>query len=450
MGVAVALVVLIVASVLFHFFSPWYFTPIASNWSAIDTTIDITFWVTGIVFVVVNLFMAYAIYRYRHRASARADYEPENKKLEWWLLGITTVGVAAMLTPGLFVWAKFVNVPADALQVEVVAKQWHWTYRFPGKDGRLGRVAAHHVSAANPFGIDPADPAGQDDILIESGEVRLPLGKPVKLLLRSMDVLHNFAVAEIRIKMDMVPGMVTHAWFTPTRTGRFDLLCQELCGISHFAMRGRMVIEEPAAFGTWLAQQPTFTQVAARPAGDPVAGKDLYAACGACHGEQGEGNQALNAPKLSGQGGWYLHRQIAHFKQGTRGGDDKDANGKLMAQMAATLADRAAIDHVVAYIETLPDKPAPPSVSGNARRGHARYATCGSCHGADGLGIQATNAPRLKGMSDWYMAAQLRNFRDGVRGGHPNDLYGSQMSLMAGMLRDEQAINDLLAYVNGL
>jgi cytochrome c oxidase subunit 2 len=450
MGVAVVLVVLIAASVLFHFLSPWYFTPIASNWGAIDTTISITFWVTGIVFVLVNLFMAYAVYRYRHRAGGRAQYEPENKRLEWWLLGVTAVGVAAMLTPGLFVWAKFVDVPSDAMEVEVVGQQWNWTYRFPGQDGKLGRVSAGNISSSNPFGIDPADRDGQDDILIDSGEVRLPLGRPIKLLLRSKDVLHNFAVAEIRIKMDMVPGMVTHAWFTPTRTGRFDLLCQELCGIAHFAMRGRMVIDEPAAFESWLARQPTFSQTVARPAADPAAGKALYATCAACHGEQGEGNKELNAPKLSGQGDWYLRRQLVHFKLGARGASDRDANGKIMAPMAAILVDEAAVDNVVAYIGTLPDKPAAQTVSGSPSKGRARYSTCGACHGADGKGIQATNAPRLAGMSDWYMVAQLRNFRDGVRGAHADDLYGAQMGQMAGMLGSEQSILDVVAYINGL
>jgi cytochrome c oxidase subunit 2 len=430
MGVALALVVLIAASLLFHFLSP--------------------FWVTGVVFVVVNLFMAYAIYRYRHRANQRAQYEPENKKLEWWLLAVTTVGVAAMLTPGLFVWAKFVNVPADALDVEVVAQQWNWAYRFPGKDGKLGRVSAGHVSGSNPFGLDPKDPAGQDDILVDNGEVRLPLGKPVRLLLRSKDVLHNFAIAEIRIKMDMVPGMVTHAWFTPTRTGSFDLLCQELCGIAHFAMRGRMVVEEPAGFDAWMAKQPTFAQLAARPAPDPAAGKALYAVCAGCHGEQGEGMQAANAPKLSGQDPWYLRRQLVHFKQGARGSDQRDANGKIMAQMTATLPDAAAIDDVVAYIGTLPDKPAATTVSGNAAKGRARYTTCGACHGAKGEGAQATNAPRLRGMSDWYMVGQLTHFRDGVRGGHKDDLYGAQMVQMVGMLADEQSIRDVVAYLNGL
>ena len=100
---------LIVGSVLFHVLSPWYLTPLASNWGMIDTTIDITFWVTGIVFVAVNAFMAYCIIKFRHRKDRRSDYEPENRKLELWLTGITAVGVAAMLAPGLIVWAEFVT-----------------------------------------------------------------------------------------------------------------------------------------------------------------------------------------------------------------------------------------------------------------------------------------------------------------------------------------------------
>ena len=99
---------------------------------------------------------------------------------------------------------------------------------------------------------------------------------------------------------------------------------------------------------------------------------------------------------------------------------------------------------------SLPDTPAPPTVKGNVERGRDRYVTCGTCHGADGQGIAATNAPRLKGMSDWYLTTQLRNFRDGARGAHPQDLYGSQMALMAPMLADDQAVNDVVAYINTL
>ncbi|MET0497031.1 MAG: cytochrome-c oxidase, partial [Steroidobacteraceae bacterium] len=134
MAFAFALILLVIGTVLFHFLSPWWFTPIASNWGTVDDTVKVTFWVTGIVFVLVNLFMAYCVIRYRHRKGRKAFYEPENRKLEWWLTGITTVGIAAMLAPGLSVWAKFVNVPDDAAIVEVLGQQWNWSYRFPGKD----------------------------------------------------------------------------------------------------------------------------------------------------------------------------------------------------------------------------------------------------------------------------------------------------------------------------
>ncbi|MGH8168252.1 MAG: c-type cytochrome, partial [Woeseiaceae bacterium] len=89
MPLAVVLILLVVGSIVFHFLSPWTFTPLASNWSQIDDTIDITFWVTGFVFAAVNLFMAYAIIRYRHKKDKRATYEPENKKLEGWLTAFT-------------------------------------------------------------------------------------------------------------------------------------------------------------------------------------------------------------------------------------------------------------------------------------------------------------------------------------------------------------------------
>ena len=445
------MILLIVASVLFHYLSPWYFTPIASNWGAMDDTINITFWITGFVFVAVNLFLAYAVVRYRYRKGARAAYEPENKKLEGWLTGLTTVGIAAMLAPGLFVWANFVDVPKDAAVFEVVGKQWHWGYRFPGKDGVMGTVDARHVSDKNPFGMNPNDPNGQDDVLISSPEVHLPIGKPVKALLRSIDVLHNFAVPQFRAKMDLVPGLVTYIWFTPIRTGKFDLLCNELCGVGHFVMRGSVVVEDETSFQAWLSGHPTYAQTSAQAAGEPAAGKPLYAVCAACHGLQGEGNPALNAPKLSGQGDWYLKRQLKYFKNGARGTHDKDVFGKMMAPMAATLGDDAAIDHVIAYIKTLPDNPAPATVKGNANNGQRLYVTtCGNCHSPDGRGIQATNAPGLKGMSDWYLVTQLKNFKQRIRGAHPKDLYGPQMASMAAMLGDDQAINDLVAYINTL
>ena len=173
MAIAIALILLALGSVLFHFLSPWYFTPIASNWHAIDTTISITFWVTGVVFVAISVFMGWAVMRYRHREGGRARYQPENKRLEWWLMVVTAGGVAAMLAPGLLVWAQIVNVPQDARVVEAVAQQWNWSYRLPGKDGRLGTVNARFVNEANPFGMNPGDPHGSDDVLVGNPELHL-------------------------------------------------------------------------------------------------------------------------------------------------------------------------------------------------------------------------------------------------------------------------------------
>ncbi|MCH8135731.1 MAG: c-type cytochrome [Proteobacteria bacterium] len=450
MPLAVVLILLVVGSVIFHFISPWTFTPLASNWGTIDLTINITFIVTGIVFVATNLFMAYAIIKYRYKKDARAKYEPENKKLEYWLTGVTAVGVALMLAPGLFVWAEFVNVPEEADVVEVVGQQWHWSYRYPGADGKFGEVDAERITMDNPFGIDPADPNGQDDLVVSHPEAHILLDQPVKFLLRSKDVLHNFTVAQFRVKMDLVPGTQTYLWLTPTKAGRFELLCEELCGIGHHTMRGAIIVDERADYDAWIAKQQTFAESQVVVAGNADIGAAQYAVCGACHGQQGEGSLAMNAPKLAGQSGWYLERQIKAYQNGLRGVHEDDTYGRQMAPMAATLFDDASIANVIAYIQSLPDTPAPHTIAGDADHGQRLYRVCSYCHGKDGMGIQALNAPRTAGMTDWYMARQIQNFKDGVRGTHKQDFYGMQMGFMGAIVQDEQAINDLMAYINTL
>lgn len=452
MALAIALILLVVGTVLFHFLSPWWFTPIASNWQMMDETVNVTFWVTGVVFIAVNLFLAYAVIRFRHRKGQKAQvhYEPENRKLEWWLTIVTSVGIAAMLAPGLAVWGRFVTVPEDAAIVEVLGQQWNWSYRFPGSDGALGKTDMNLVSLDNPFGMEPSDPAGADDVLIAGNELHLPINQPVKVLMRSKDVNHQFAVPQFRVRMDMVPGMVTYFWFTPTRTGSFDALCEQLCGMAHFAMRGRVVVDESEQFKTWLAQHPTYSQAKAEVAGDAKAGQELYAPCTACHGAQGEGNQQLNAPKLSGQAAWYLARQLKDFKSGVRGAHELDVYGKQMIPFAALLADDAAVRNVVAYVASLPDTRPADTLGGDASKGRAIFENCSACHGVKGQGVWSTYAPRLANMSDWYLQRQLQNFRAGIRGSHPQDFYGSQMGTMAKALADDEAVNDLVAYVQTL
>lgn len=263
MAIVIILVLVVVGSVLFHLLSPWWWTPIASNWDYIDHTLVITFWITGVVFSAVVLFMAYCVWRFRHREGVQAHYEPESKKLETWLTVVTAVGVAAMLAPGLYVWSQFISVPKDAADVEVIAQQWQWSYRLPGADGKLGTSDARLVTAENPLGVNPKDPNGQDDVIVEAADLHLPMGKPVKILLRSIDVLHDFYVPEFRAKMDMIPGSVTHFWFTPTRTGTFEVLCAELCGTGHAFMRGIVMIDSAEDYQTWLQEQSTFAQLSA-------------------------------------------------------------------------------------------------------------------------------------------------------------------------------------------
>ena len=263
MVVAIVIALLVLASILFHIFSPWWMTPIASNWGSIDSALMITLYICAIAFVGLNLFLALALYKYRARAGHKAHYEPENVKLEKRLTLWTGVGIAGMLAPGLIAWNEYVTVPADAAVIEATGQQWQWGFRFPGPDGVLGTAAVAHMSPDNSFGINPRDPPGRDDVLIETNELHMPVGKPVKLVLRSKDVLHDFYVPEFRAKMDLVPGIVTYFWLTPTRTGKFDILCAELCGVGHQEMRGTVIVEEQAKFDAWLAEQMTFGQVMA-------------------------------------------------------------------------------------------------------------------------------------------------------------------------------------------
>lgn len=181
--------------------------------------------------------------------------------------------------------------------------------------------------------------------------------------------------------------------------------------------------------------------------GDAAAGKAPYAVCTACHGANGEGNQALGAPRLAGLSHAYAARQINNFKAGIRGADPKDTFGAQMMPMAQTLADDAAIANVLAYIDTLKsDKPAA-TIEGDADAGKGLYATCAACHGANGEGNEALNAPGLAGQQDWYIARQLANYKSGLRGTHEKDTFGAQMRPMAMILADEAAINNVAVYI---
>ena len=182
-------------------------------------------------------------------------------------------------------------------------------------------------------------------------------------------------------------------------------------------------------------------------AGDAAAGKAGYAVCQACHGANGEGSATANGPALAGLGEWYLVRQLNNFKQGIRGTHPEDALGAQMRPMAMMLADDTAVADVAAYIASLPAAKNAATLGGNADAGKGLYTTCAACHGARAEGNKALNGPSLAGFQDWYLVAQLQNFKAGIRGGDPKDGFGAQMQPMAMMLADDQAIKDVAAYI---
>jgi len=268
--VAIILALITIASIAFHVWSPWWWTPVASNWGNIDSTIILTFWITGAVFVAVCLFMAYCIWQYRYRPERKAEYKPEDKKLEFRLTWLTALGVVALLAPGLVVWNKFITVPKEALKIEVVAYQWGWNYRLPGSDGTLGKTSIDLMSDENPYGLDPNDPNSKDDILVMDADLHLKINQPVKIELRSLDVLHNFYIPQFRAKMDTLPGIISYYWFTPEKTGKFEILCAEYCGTGHYAMRGFVKVDEEKDYSNWLAKQIDYEKMLTKNAGEKL------------------------------------------------------------------------------------------------------------------------------------------------------------------------------------
>ncbi len=183
-------------------------------------------------------------------------------------------------------------------------------------------------------------------------------------------------------------------------------------------------------------------------AGDPAKGRAAYAVCAACHGANGMGNKALNAPRIAGQEPWYLERQLKNYKGGIRGADPKDTYGMQMRPMALTLANDQAISNMVAYLSSMPmSAPAASSVKGDVAAGKTAYMICQTCHGPKGGGNRALNSPNLTGLQDWYIVRQLKNFKAGIRGTKSGDLFGMQMRPMAMTLANDEAINNVAAYI---
>ena len=187
-------------------------------------------------------------------------------------------------------------------------------------------------------------------------------------------------------------------------------------------------------------------------AGDADAGKSLFPVCTACHGPTGQGNQAMNAPKLAGQESWYLIKQMELFQMDARGTAPGDMHGMQMGAMAKgpQLKGEEALNNLAAYIGTFPDTPPPVTVSGDAQAGKPLYLVCAACHGDKAQGNEAMAGPRLAGQNDWYLVSQINKFKKGQRGYHNADHGGRQMRPMVATLTSDEAVNNVVAYINSL
>jgi len=226
----------------------------------IDQIIVLVHWLMLVIFAGWLMFFVYVLVRFRRGAHPTATYE--GAKGHWGKfveVGVLAAEVILLVFFSIPTWSSRVDAfPAEqqSTVVRVVAEQFIWNIQYPGRDGVFGRTRRELVTNANPLGLDPTDPAARDDVWTQN-QLNLPLGRPVIVHLSSKDVIHSFGLPQMRVKQDVIPGVEQRVWFSPTRTGEFEIACSQLCGLGHYRMRGFYTIQTQADFDAWLAQQPT-------------------------------------------------------------------------------------------------------------------------------------------------------------------------------------------------
>jgi cytochrome c oxidase subunit II len=229
--------------------------PISRVAVQVDHQYSLTLYATGAAFVLAQLGLAYAVFRFRDRGQ-RAHFTSGSVLLEILWTCFTALVFLVLGILGSRVWAavQFAPPAADQIQIEVTGTQFVYTFRYPGPDGKFGRLdpALVNAPAGNPLGLDPNDPAAKDDIITST--LTVPVNHPVELLLRSQDVVHNFFVRELRLQQDAVPGMVIPLHFTADRTGRCEIVCTQLCGLGHSKMHSYLNVVSESAYQDFLKQ----------------------------------------------------------------------------------------------------------------------------------------------------------------------------------------------------
>lgn len=200
------------------------------------------------LFVGWSIFFLYVIWRFRQTRQQRADPHGVRSHVSNYLeAAVAVVELVLLFGFAVPLWARgasLANFPPekDSTVIRVIGRQFNWIARYPGADGTFGKGDVKFVSQQNPLGVDPSDPAGKDDIVVENSEVVVPVGKPVIAHISSLDVVHSFAVRPMRVVQDAIPGMSVPVWFTPTHTGNYLITCAQLCGNGHSNMRGLLKV----------------------------------------------------------------------------------------------------------------------------------------------------------------------------------------------------------------
>lgn len=254
---AIVILILVGSTVYFHVAKTWWFpaaiTPVGHQ---IDQQFFVTFILTGIVFVLAQVTLAWLVFRYRDHGQ-KARFVRGNHMLEVVWTTATLVIFVGLGVMAAHAWGEvhFGGPQPGALQVEVTGVQFVWNFRYPGPDGKFGRINPKAIDASigNPLGLDSNDPASKDDIV--TGDLYLPVGREIELMLRSQDVIHSFFVRELRVKQDTVPGLVIPVHFTVTKTGDYEITCNQLCGLGHYHMHATLHVLSDADFQQWEQKQ---------------------------------------------------------------------------------------------------------------------------------------------------------------------------------------------------
>src|SRR5579875_724517 len=243
MALALALVLTCIALVTLGLFvfHPWWFPiPISSVAIAVERQFLLTFIICGALFFVVQLSLAYLVWRYRaQRKGAQVRFSLGNPRLEH-VWALDSIGKAG----------------GNTLRIEVWGEQFAWYFRYPGPDGIFGPVHPNLINdgMGNYLGLDREhDAAARDDIVTVT--LSVPVDRPVELILRSKDVIHSFFVRELRLKQDAVPGRANSIGFVADRTGRYQIVCSELCGLGHYKMHAELDVMTAKQFEQWLLEE---------------------------------------------------------------------------------------------------------------------------------------------------------------------------------------------------